>query len=280
MRHKLLDQLHDVAVVGVGPVQLQHGELGIVTGGDPLVAEHPGNLIHPLQPAYYQPFQVQLGSDPQEQLHVQRVVMGAERPGQRAAGHRVEYRGLHLDKRPILQPPPGERHHLRAEPEGLTGLLGHPQVHIALAEPDVGVRQPVPLVGEAPLSLGQQLPVLYLDRQLPFPGLHHLAAHAHPVAQGKSAEPVVVGGDLGRGEQLDAPGGVLQSGERQFALHPPQHDPPGHRHRLAGLSAGLDFAVALLALGGGCGGLEPVGAAHRPAYWLRPWTSHRPWRVR
>ena len=38
-RDHVLDQLHDGVVVHVGPVELHHGELGIVHEGDALVAE-------------------------------------------------------------------------------------------------------------------------------------------------------------------------------------------------------------------------------------------------
>ena len=52
-------------VVGEGLVQLEHRELGVVAGGQALVAEHPPDLEHPLQPADDQPLEVQLEGDAQ-----------------------------------------------------------------------------------------------------------------------------------------------------------------------------------------------------------------------
>jgi hypothetical protein len=79
-----LGQRHQVGVVGVGPVELEHGELGVVLRRDPLIAEVTVDFEHPFHAADCQPLQVQLRRDAHVQLHVERVVMGHERPGQRA----------------------------------------------------------------------------------------------------------------------------------------------------------------------------------------------------
>ena len=50
---QVLGQFHDVGVVGVGTVESQHRELGVVPGGDPLVAEHATDLEHPLHVAHH-----------------------------------------------------------------------------------------------------------------------------------------------------------------------------------------------------------------------------------
>ena len=76
-----LGDLHHLAVVGERLVQLHHRELGVVAGGDALVAEDAADLEHPLHAADDQPLQVQLERDAQVQLHVERVVVGDERAG-------------------------------------------------------------------------------------------------------------------------------------------------------------------------------------------------------
>ena len=91
-------------VVGVGLVELEHGELGVVAGRQPLVAEHPGDLEDLLEAADHQPLEVQLGGDPQVQVDVEGVVVGDERPGRGPARDGVEDRRLHLDEAPVLQP--------------------------------------------------------------------------------------------------------------------------------------------------------------------------------
>ena len=75
-----------IAVVGVGLVELEHGELGIVPGGQALVAEVAVDLEHPLEAAHHQALQVQLRRDAQVQVHVERIVVGLERTRRRAAG--------------------------------------------------------------------------------------------------------------------------------------------------------------------------------------------------
>ena len=96
-RGQLLGERHHVGVVGEGLVQLEHRELGVVPRRQALVAEHTGDLEHPVEAADDEPLQVQLGRDAQVQVHVERVVVRDERPGGGAAGDRVEDRRLDLD---------------------------------------------------------------------------------------------------------------------------------------------------------------------------------------
>ena len=143
-------------VVAVGLVGLQHGELGVVLGADPLVAVDPADLEDPLHAADQQPLQVQLGGDPQEQVDVERVVVGDERPGRRAAGDRLHRRRLDLDE-PSLGHHPAERgDDLRpAEEDGQRlGVAEQVDVPLPVALLDVG--QPVPLLGRRQQALAQE----------------------------------------------------------------------------------------------------------------------------
>ena len=284
--HQLLDQLHDVGVVGVRLVQLEHRELGVVTGRQTLVAEHPGDLEHPLEAAHGEPLEVQLGGDPQVEVQVECVVVGGERSSQGPTGDGVEHRRLHLHEGPVLQPSTGGRHDPAAGREGGPGLVGHPQVDVALAEPGVHVGDAVPLVGEPPSGLGQADPRVDPDAQLAAAGLEHLAGHTDPVAQVQAGEALEVGGGPLQGEQLDPPGGVLEVAEGQLPLVATQHEAPGHADHHAGLLAVGQAAVG--GLHGRRGGrrIEPVGnragrhVGGRVAHRLRSWTRRRPCRVR
>ncbi len=80
-----LADVHHVVPVAERLVELHHRELGVVTGGDALVAEDPTDLVHPLHAADDQPLEVQLERDAQVELHVERVVVGGERAER---GHR------------------------------------------------------------------------------------------------------------------------------------------------------------------------------------------------
>ena len=73
-------------------IDFNHREFGIVRFVDAFVAEHASDFIHAFDATDHQPFQVQLQSDPEIQLHIQRVVMRRERSRGCSTGDRVEYR--------------------------------------------------------------------------------------------------------------------------------------------------------------------------------------------
>ncbi len=88
---------HQVLVVLIRLVELEHGELGVVPRGDALVAKVAVDLEHFLQPADHQALQVELRRDAQEKLHIERVVMRNERPRRRAAGNGLHHRRLDFE---------------------------------------------------------------------------------------------------------------------------------------------------------------------------------------
>jgi hypothetical protein len=91
-----LHDRHHRLVVGVRLVELEHRELGVVRAVDPLVPEVVPDLVHALEPAHDQPLEVQLVRDPQEERHVERVVVRHERPRRRPAVERLQHRRLDL----------------------------------------------------------------------------------------------------------------------------------------------------------------------------------------
>jgi hypothetical protein len=263
VRHQVLGDGHHVAVVAVGLVQLQHRELGVVAGRQALVAEHPGQLVDPLEAAHHEPLEVQLRCDAQVELHVQGVVVGDERPGQRPARDGVEDRRLHLHEAALVQEAAGERHDAAAGGEhGPAGLVG-PQVGVALSVAHVGVGDAVELVAEAPAGLGELLPALDPHRQLALVGPDDLAGGDDPVPQVQPGEALVVVGLLLEGHELDRPAGVPQGGEGQPALDPQQHDPARDGGGHARACPVGDAGVRGLEVGGAIAHLHPVGRAQR-----------------
>ena len=101
---QLLEPVRDVVVVRVRLVPLDHRELGVVLVRHALVAEVLADLVDALEPADDQPLQVQLVGDPQEEVAVELVVMGHERPRQRASVERLEDRGLDLEEAAVVEP--------------------------------------------------------------------------------------------------------------------------------------------------------------------------------
>ncbi len=90
-------ELHQVVVVGVGLVELEHGELGVVFGADALVAEVAVDLVDAVEAADDQSLQIQLGRDAQEEIEVERVVMRGEGLRGCASGDLVHHRGFDFE---------------------------------------------------------------------------------------------------------------------------------------------------------------------------------------
>ena len=93
-----LGQVHHDLIVGVGLVGLHHGELGVVARAQPFVAVDAADLEDPFHAADQQSLQMQLEGDAQEQVEVERVVMGDERPGGGPAGDRLHGRRFDLEE--------------------------------------------------------------------------------------------------------------------------------------------------------------------------------------
>ena len=118
--HELLAARRDVVVVRVRLVPLEHGELGVVLGREPLVAEVLADLIHALEPAHDQPLEVQLGRDPQVEVAVERVEVRRERARRRAPVQRLQRGRLDLDEPVLVEEAADLRDHAGARDEHLT----------------------------------------------------------------------------------------------------------------------------------------------------------------
>ena len=154
-REHLLGHRHQLLVVAVGLVELEHRELGVVLRRDPLVPEVAVDLVDALDAADGQPLQVQLRRDAQEQLHVERVVVRHERPRERAAGDRLHHRRLDLEVAARVQERADRRQHPAAHLEDLARVRVDDEIEIALAVAHLDVAQAVPLLGQREEALGR-----------------------------------------------------------------------------------------------------------------------------
>ena len=224
-----LGKVHELPVVGVRLVELEHGELGVVPGGEPLVAEVPVDLEHPLEPAHHEALQVQLRGDPEEERDAEGVVPGLERAGHRAARERLHHRRLHLEEAPLGEEASHEVHHPGAGAEGLARLLVHDEIEVAPPVARLPVSKPVELLGQGAKRLREQPQTLHAQRQLAGPGAERDPLRPHEVPDVPAAEVPVrtIRKVLPPQVELKAPGAVLDVGEARLAHHPPAHHPPG-----------------------------------------------------
>ena len=253
-----LGDVDHVVPVAERLVELHHRELGVVPRRHALVAEDPADLEHPLHAADDQPLEVQFERDAQVQLHVERVVVGDERPGVGAAGLDVQHRRLDLDEAALVQRAAEAGDDRVADLEGPPRLVVDDQVGVALAEPGVGVGQAVPLVGHRPHAPS---PAVRPARSSPTArpcGWSSRCRRRRPSRRGRArliaanaSSPI----DGLRDEQLDLAGAVAQRGEDQLARVAQQHHPPGDADPVVGLGARLQVAPrgAHLARGRACG---------------------------
>ena len=180
---ELLQALGLVDVVRVGLVPLEHRELGIVLGRDALVAEVLAELVHAIDPTHDESLQIELGGDPEVEIAVERVVMGRERPRERAAVERLEDRRLDLDEAARVEPLADRGDDLRALGEQLANLRVGDQVELAVAVAHLHVLEPVELVGWWAQALRQQCPGLDTQRELAALGREHDSLGADDVAE-------------------------------------------------------------------------------------------------
>ena len=227
LAEQALGEVHHVLVVGQGLVELEHGELGVVLGGHPLVAEVAVDLEHPLEAAHHQALEVQLGRDPEEHVHVEGVVMGPEGSGDRAPGQGLHHRRLDLEEVPLDEEGADAVYGPAPPAEGLPRGFARDEVDVATAVAQLGVAEAVPLLGQRVQALGEEADLGRAHRELAGAGAEHRPAHRDEVADVEAPKLRVdsLGQVVAADEELDASRDVPEVGERGLAHHPARHEP-------------------------------------------------------
>src|SRR5215469_7631183 len=226
-----LDPVHEVAVVGVRQVQLEHRELGIVLGRHALVAEVAVYLVHALEPADDQALQIQLRGDAQVHVQIECVVVGTERPRRRPARYRLHHRRLDLEEVERIEEITQVAHDARARTEHVAAGFADDEVNVALAVTGLGISESVPLVGQRAQRLDEQPQPLHPHRQLAGLGTKQHAAGADDVTDIPALERFVAGPDrFLLHVQLYLPGAIADLGEARLAHHAPEQQPPPDLH--------------------------------------------------
>ena len=276
--HHLLHQPHDVLVVGVGLVGLQHGELRVVLGGDALVAEDAADLVDALEAADDEALEVELGGHAQEEGAVQGVVVGDEGLGGGPAGRWLEHRRLDLQEAALVQEAADGGDDAAAELEDVAHLGVGDEVQVALAVAHLDVLEAVPLLGRRPQGLSEDGVATGLDGGLAGAGAEEGAGHAHEVAQVDEIDEgvvVVVAQDVLAEVGLYLAGAVAQVDEGALAHDPHGSHPAGHADLLAGgggllLLAGEEVGRLLGGVGALAAGGIGVAATGAQALQLGP----------
>ncbi len=94
---ELFGEVHQVVVVGVGLVELEHGELGVVPGADAFVAEVAVDLVDAVEASDDEALEVELGRDAEEEVDVELVVVGGEGARGGSASDLLHHRGFDFE---------------------------------------------------------------------------------------------------------------------------------------------------------------------------------------
>ena len=216
-----LDQVHQVAVIRVGLVELQHRELGVVLRRETLVAEIAVDLVHALEAAHDQALQEELRRDAQVHVQVERVVMSHERTCHGTARYDLHHRRLDFHEVQCVEEAPQVLDDPRSRAEHRPALLVYDQVHVALPVALLDVGQPVPLVRQRTQRLDQQSQPFDAHRQLSGPGLEQHALGAQHVADVPALESLVdLAERIALQEELDLAAAILELREARLAHHP------------------------------------------------------------
>ncbi len=232
-----LHEVHDVPVIDVGDIELQHGEFGIVRAIDPFVAEIVTDFVHALQAAHDETLQVEFVGYAHEQRHVEGLVMGLERPRKGATVQGLKYGRFDFDETLAVhetldgpdKPRPFEEDFLDA---GIDD-----QIDVALPVPGLDVPQAVPFFGQGTQGLRQQLELVRHDGGLAGPGGEDGAFDAQevPYLDHLVVDFIHVRADAVEADvDLDPAGAVEQVGKARFAMAPLGSDPTRNRDRLGG----------------------------------------------
>ena len=159
---------------------------------DAFVPEIAVDLVHALEAADDEALQIQLRRDAQEQIDVERVVVRAERPRHRAAGDRLHHRRLDFEIAAGVEELAQRREHPAAHLKHFARFRIDDQIEVALAIADFDVGQPVPLLGQRQMALGEKLQARRPDGQLVGARAEQMPFDADEVAEIEQTEHVEI----------------------------------------------------------------------------------------
>ena len=180
--HHLFDEVHHAVVVGVGLVQFDGGELGVVLGVHALIAEDTAHFVDAVHAAHDQTLEVKLRLNAQDHIHIQRIVVGQEGTGGSADLKRRQDGRFHFQEALAVQEAAQLPQNGAALDEGFLNVGVDDEVHIALTVTGFAVGQAMELFGQGQQALGEQRQLIDADRDLTHLGAEHFALAANDIA--------------------------------------------------------------------------------------------------
>ena len=147
-----------------------------------LVAENSAHFVHALEPADYQPFEVELCFYAQVHIYVQRIVVRFEGARRRAYFKRGQYGSIHLEIAEVIEIRAYFADYLRTLYECGANLGIYDEVEVALAVFEVDIGKTVLLFGQGAQSFGEHLYMRAVHRNFARLGLEHEALYAEDIA--------------------------------------------------------------------------------------------------
>ena len=181
-REQFLGQIHQVVVVGVRPIELEHGELRVPAVADAFIPEVAIDLENLLDAADHEALEVELWRNPQEELHVECVVMRHKRPRERTARNRLHHRRLDLEKPAGDEKLPHRGNRPATDLEHVTHVGIHHQIEIPLAVPNLDILKAMPLFRQRDEALREELQAGHPDRELVRLGTKQVAGDPDVIA--------------------------------------------------------------------------------------------------
>ena len=185
-------QFDQIFVVRVRHIEFHHGELWVVANGDTFVTEVTVNFEHAFEATNHQTLQVQFRRDTQVHVHIQRIMMGDERTGRRAARDHLHHWGFHFHKVAANHELTNTRQDLGTHFEGVTGSIVGDQIQITLTIARFLILQAVEFVRQRAQCFGQQAQLGAMDRQFTGFGFEQFTLRAQDVAEVPFLELLVV----------------------------------------------------------------------------------------
>ena len=227
LRHQIFDEVHHRVIVGVGLIQFDHREFGIVRGVDAFVAEIAVDFVHPVQPADQQPLQVRFRGNAEEQVEVEGVVVGGERLGRAAAVNRLEHRGFDFEELAPVEVAADEGDDAAAGDEALPALVVGGEVEVAAAETHFHVFQAAPLGGQRLQAFADDAETGRENRDFAGAAFHQLAVDFEEIADVEEFRGGKVFAAFLQQIALDFPAAVLEVEPHALAHVAHRDRPPG-----------------------------------------------------